>query len=119
MGLPARLAAAWIGLLMILSGCAGAQPTGDRTPTPTPAATLSTPAAGPSPGQATKQSAAKLQRTSVTVVMNGDLLWHNTLWFSAKEDARRRGRGGYDFAPLLAGMKPVIAAADLAICHEE
>jgi len=51
--------------------------------------------------------------------MNGDLLWHNTLWFGAKEDARQRGHGGYDFAPLLAGMKPVIASADLAICHEE
>jgi poly-gamma-glutamate synthesis protein (capsule biosynthesis protein) len=51
--------------------------------------------------------------------MNGDLLWHNTLWFGAREDARRRGHGGYDFAPLLAGMKPVIASADLAICHEE
>jgi poly-gamma-glutamate capsule biosynthesis protein CapA/YwtB (metallophosphatase superfamily) len=51
--------------------------------------------------------------------MNGDLLWHNTLWFSAKEDARRRGHGGYDFAPLLAGMKPVVASADMAICHEE
>jgi poly-gamma-glutamate capsule biosynthesis protein CapA/YwtB (metallophosphatase superfamily) len=122
MELPARLAAVWIGLLMILSGCADAQPAGDRTPTaptPTPAATLSTPAAVPSPGQATKQSGAKSQRTSVTVVMNGDLLWHNTLWFSAKEDARRRERGGYDFAPLLSGMKPVVASADLAICHEE
>jgi poly-gamma-glutamate capsule biosynthesis protein CapA/YwtB (metallophosphatase superfamily) len=51
--------------------------------------------------------------------MNGDLLWHNTLWFGAREDARRRGRGGYDFAPLLASMKPVIASADMAICHEE
>jgi poly-gamma-glutamate capsule biosynthesis protein CapA/YwtB (metallophosphatase superfamily) len=51
--------------------------------------------------------------------MNGDLLWHNTLWYGAKEDARRRGKGGYDFAPLLAGMKPVISTADLAICHEE
>jgi len=51
--------------------------------------------------------------------MNGDLLWHNTLWFGAKEDARRRGRGGYDFAPLLAGMKRVVTSADLAICHEE
>ncbi len=51
--------------------------------------------------------------------MNGDLLWHNTLWFGAREDAQRRGHGGYDFAPLLAGMKPVIASADLAICHEE
>jgi len=122
MGVPARLAAAWIGLLMILSGCADAQPAGDRTPTtptPIPAATLSTPAAGPAPSQPTKQPAAKPQRTSVTVVMNGDLLWHNTLWFSAKEDARRRGRGGYDFAPLLSGMKPVVASADLAICHEE
>ena len=55
----------------------------------------------------------------MTVVMNGDLLWHNTLWYGAREDARRRGHGGYDFAPLLAGMKPVIASADLAICHEE
>jgi len=55
----------------------------------------------------------------VTVVMNGDLLWHNTLWYGAREDAQRRGHGGYDFAPLLAGMKPVIASADLAICHEE
>jgi poly-gamma-glutamate capsule biosynthesis protein CapA/YwtB (metallophosphatase superfamily) len=51
--------------------------------------------------------------------MNGDLLWHNTLWFGAKEDAQRRGHRGYDFAPLLAGIKPVIASADLAICHEE
>ncbi len=55
----------------------------------------------------------------MTVVMNGDLLWHNTLWYGAREDARRRGHSGYDFAPLLAGMKPVIASADLAICHEE
>ena len=55
----------------------------------------------------------------MTVVMNGDLLWHNTLWYGAREDAQRRGHGGYDFAPLLAGMKPVIASADLAICHEE
>jgi len=54
--------------------------------------------------------------------MNGDLLWHNTLWYGAHEDAVRRGHRGrddYDFAPLLAGMRPVISAADLAICHEE
>ena len=112
MGTPARLAAAWIGPLMILSGCANAQPAGNRTPTvptPVPAATASTTAAGPSSGQPTQRPAAKPQRTSVTVVMNGDLLWHNTLWFSAKEDARRNGRGGYDFAPLLSGMRPVVA----------
>jgi poly-gamma-glutamate synthesis protein (capsule biosynthesis protein) len=105
---------------MILSGCADAQPAGDvrRRLRPHPGRNIEHASGQPS-GQPTKQPAAKPQRTSVTVVMNGDLLWHNTLWYSAKEDARRRGRGGYDFAPLLAGMKPVVASADLAICHEE
>jgi poly-gamma-glutamate synthesis protein (capsule biosynthesis protein) len=53
------------------------------------------------------------------MVMNGDLLWHNTLWFGAREDARRRGRKGFDFTPLLNGIRPVVEAADVAICHEE
>jgi hypothetical protein len=84
----------------------GPQP---ATPSPTPGGTGRTP--GPDTGA-----------SSVTVVMNGDLLWHNTLWYGAHEDAVRSGRRGadqYDFAPLLVGMRPVIAAADLAICHEE
>jgi poly-gamma-glutamate capsule biosynthesis protein CapA/YwtB (metallophosphatase superfamily) len=93
-----RLAAVWFGLLIMLSGCAiDLAPTGAKL------------AASPAPQQ----------QPSVTVVMNGDLLWHNTLWYGAREDARRRGKAGYDFAPLLAGMKPVISSADLAICHEE
>jgi hypothetical protein len=119
----ARLVTGAITLLIILSGCANAQPPVDRSPatppTPPPAQSSITPKTSPSSDQPTKRPAAKPQRTSVTVVMNGDLLWHNTLWFGAKEDARRRGHGGYDFAPLLAGMKPVVASADMAICHEE
>ena len=125
-----RLAAVGIGTLIMLSGwltggllagCAAEpSPTALNTPTPSPAATLQTPAPSPRPsGQPTTQSTSNPRRTSVTVVMNGDLLWHNTLWYGAREDAQRRGHGGYDFAPLLAGMKPVIASADLAICHEE
>ena len=51
--------------------------------------------------------------------MNGDLLWHNTLWYGAREDAHRRGRRGYDFAPLLARLRPIVSGADLAICHQE
>jgi poly-gamma-glutamate synthesis protein (capsule biosynthesis protein) len=51
--------------------------------------------------------------------MNGDLLWHDTLWYGARVDARRRGSDGYDFSTLLAGLRPVIAGADAAICHEE
>ena len=102
----------------MVAGCASNEPavrTPEQTPTPSPAATSSS----PTPGQPTQRPPAKPKRTSVTVVMNGDLLWHNTLWFGAREDARRQGHGGYDFAPLLAGMKPVIASADMAICHEE
>jgi poly-gamma-glutamate capsule biosynthesis protein CapA/YwtB (metallophosphatase superfamily) len=125
-----RLAAVGIGTLIMLSGwvpsgllagCAAEpSPTVLETSTPSPTATLQTPASSPrSSGQPTTQSTSNPRRTSVTVVMNGDLLWHNTLWYGAREDAQRRGRGGYDFAPLLAGMKPVIASADLAICHQE
>lgn len=53
------------------------------------------------------------------MVLNGDLLWHNTLWFGAREDAASAGQKGFDFAPLLAGLKPVISSADMAVCHEE
>jgi poly-gamma-glutamate capsule biosynthesis protein CapA/YwtB (metallophosphatase superfamily) len=124
------LAAVGIGTLIMLSGwvpggllagCA-AEPsaTALKTSTLNPTAALQTPAPSPrSPGQPTTRSTSNPRRTSVTVVMNGDLLWHNTLWYGAREDAQRRGHGGYDFAPLLAGMKPVIASADLAICHQE
>jgi poly-gamma-glutamate capsule biosynthesis protein CapA/YwtB (metallophosphatase superfamily) len=118
----ACLAALWIGLL-IISGCTTDEPLADRTPAagsgPDPTATLSGPTPSSTSSQSTQRPPSKPKRISVTVVMNGDLLWHNTLWYGAKEDARRRGHGGYDFAPLLAGMKPVIASADLAICHEE
>jgi poly-gamma-glutamate capsule biosynthesis protein CapA/YwtB (metallophosphatase superfamily) len=107
----------------MVSGCTANEPAA-RTPAPplppSAAATSNSPTSSPtSPAQPTQRVPAKPKRTSVTVVMNGDLLWHNTLWFGAREDARRRGHGGYDFAPLLAGMKPVIASADMAICHEE
>jgi poly-gamma-glutamate capsule biosynthesis protein CapA/YwtB (metallophosphatase superfamily) len=105
----------------MLSGCAAGE--SGRTPeegsTPGPTTTLSPPTPSGSSSQSTQRSPSKPKRTSVTVVMNGDLLWHNTLWYGAKEDARRGRHGGYDFAPLLAGMRPVIASADLAICHEE
>jgi poly-gamma-glutamate capsule biosynthesis protein CapA/YwtB (metallophosphatase superfamily) len=103
----------------MLSGCASNEPavrTPEQVRTPSPPATSSRPT---SSGQPTQPLPARPERTRVTVVMNGDLLWHNTLWFGAREDARRRGVGSYDFAPLLAGMRPVIASADLAICHEE
>jgi poly-gamma-glutamate synthesis protein (capsule biosynthesis protein) len=56
----------------------------------------------------------------VTVLMSGDLLWHNTVWESAHEDAVRRGLGRrFDFDPMFSAMRPLVESADLAICHEE
>jgi poly-gamma-glutamate synthesis protein (capsule biosynthesis protein) len=57
---------------------------------------------------------------SVTVLMSGDLLWHDTVWASAHEDAVRRGEHQrFDFDPMFAAMRSTVQSADLAICHEE
>ncbi|MFE8935955.1 CapA family protein [Streptomyces sp. NPDC007872] len=58
---------------------------------------------------------------SFTVAAAGDVLIHPELVEQAAEDAERTGKGqaGLDFGPLMAGVKPVISKADLAICHME
>lgn len=47
------------------------------------------------------------------VLVSGDILVHNTVWQSA------RIPGGFDFAPLLAGIRGPVRRADLALCHLE
>ncbi|WP_138903726.1 CapA family protein [Streptomyces albidochromogenes] len=51
-----------------------------------------------------------------TLVASGDVLPHASIIRRAAADA---GGEGYDFAPMLAGAKSVVSAADLAICHME
>jgi poly-gamma-glutamate capsule biosynthesis protein CapA/YwtB (metallophosphatase superfamily) len=51
--------------------------------------------------------------------MNGDVLLHNTLWWTARQYAQRTGRGVMDYRPMFADLRPVISHADLAICHLE
>lgn len=90
-----------------------------RTPA-TPGAPTSPPvraadATAPGPGNVVPQPAR-----SVTIALTGDVLVHNTVWQSAAADARRRGNGAaFDFRPMLAPVRRVIAGADLAICHLE
>ena len=53
-------------------------------------------------------------------MLSGDLLWHDTVWHSAAADHARTGRGtAFDFDPMFAALRPMIEAADLAVCHEE
>ncbi|MFI8302517.1 CapA family protein [Streptomyces sp. NPDC085927] len=64
---------------------------------------------------------AKPGGRSFTVAATGDVLIHPELVEQAAKDAKVTGKGekGLDFGPLLAGVKPVISKADLAICHME
>ncbi len=49
-------------------------------------------------------------RRTASVVMGGDLLWHNTVWLSAAEDAARSGaRGPYDFDSMFAALRPLVS----------
>ncbi|MFH0520731.1 CapA family protein [Streptomyces sp. M41] len=51
-----------------------------------------------------------------TLVASGDILPHTSVIDRARFDA---GGSGYDFRPMLAGVKPVVSRADLALCHME
>ncbi|RFC70469.1 CapA family protein [Streptomyces sp. AcE210] len=51
-----------------------------------------------------------------TLVASGDVLPHASIIKQAKTDA---SGDGYDFAPMLSAVKPVVSKADLAICHME
>ncbi len=101
------------------SGPATPLPTGDLTPSP---ARLTLGATGPAGRSTTtvkpRASAATLPFSPrrFTVVATGDVLLHSGLWEQAKRDAHG---SGYDFAPLFGPVRPVIAGADLAICHME
>jgi poly-gamma-glutamate synthesis protein (capsule biosynthesis protein) len=91
----------------------------DASPQPTPQSSTNvdtTPTSTPSEPTATDEPFVPKQ---ITVIMSGDVLLHSGLWDTAEIDAQRTGRGSMDFRPLLADMKPVIAGADLAICHME
>jgi poly-gamma-glutamate synthesis protein (capsule biosynthesis protein) len=52
-----------------------------------------------------------------TLVATGDVLLHERLWTQARRDADAGGT--WDFAPQLAGIKPIVDDADVAICHLE
>ena len=56
---------------------------------------------------------------SVTVALTGDVLVHTGVWQTAERDARAQGETVPDFAPMFAGLEPLVAPADLAICHLE
>jgi poly-gamma-glutamate synthesis protein (capsule biosynthesis protein) len=98
---------------------------GSVSPSPTPSPPTGAPSdpvvpTSPTTSVPTEGDDPRVRHRSVTVLMSGDLLWHDTVWASAHEDAVRRGEPQrFDFDPMFAAMKPMVERADLAICHEE
>jgi poly-gamma-glutamate synthesis protein (capsule biosynthesis protein) len=93
-----------LGLLLLVAACAlpGSVPTVRAAPPP-PSTAPQAPVPPPPP-------------RSFTLIAAGDVLLHSTLWYQARSDARGTG---YDFGPMFASVRPVVADADLAICHLE
>jgi poly-gamma-glutamate synthesis protein (capsule biosynthesis protein) len=52
----------------------------------------------------------------ITIAFTGDTLVHSPLWRRAASNA---GGEGFDFAPMLDRLRPVLDATDLAVCHLE
>ncbi|MGW1766569.1 CapA family protein [Streptomyces sp. NPDC002073] len=70
-------------------------------------------------GAAAKEPAAPaVDRRPFTLVATGDIIPYPSIIARAADDA---GGGGesHDFRRILAGVKPLVAAADLALCHHE
>ncbi|RZS41077.1 poly-gamma-glutamate synthesis protein (capsule biosynthesis protein) [Herbihabitans rhizosphaerae] len=86
------------------TSCSGEEPSGVTVPSVGRSTTMGKPAPTTAPrGQA------------FTVAATGDVLIHPALTDQATTD----GGGRRDYRPLLAGVKPAIESADLAVCHLE
>ena len=97
-----------------LTACSGPSAGAPAPATPTagsPAAPSTGPPSSPRPSPAPAPRA-------FDVVVSGDVLVHPGVWQQAAADTAPDGPV-QDFRPLLAGLRPVVAAADLAVCHLE
>ncbi|MBW5480521.1 CapA family protein [Streptomyces bambusae] len=93
-------------LLSAAAGCAG-----DGDPAP---ARLGSGGSRSSSGPASTAPGAAA--AGFTLVATGDVLPHPSV---IQHGHNAAGGEGYDFRPMYSGVKPVIAAADLALCHME
>ncbi|MFE3766652.1 CapA family protein [Streptomyces sp. NPDC059104] len=104
-----RQALALLSALLLSAAAAGCSTGGE----PAPAHLGSRPAGAPKGSTGpTAPGGAK----GFTLVASGDVLPHTSIIQRAAADA---GGDGYDFRPMFSGVKPVVSAADLALCHME
>ncbi|WP_411104644.1 CapA family protein [Streptomyces sp. cmx-4-9] len=92
-------------LLSAAAGCSGSGPSA-------PARLARSGAPAPAPTTAAGAPAAK----GFTLVASGDVLPHTSVIRQGAADADGQR---YDFGPMFSGVRPVVSAADLALCHME
>ncbi|MBT2477484.1 CapA family protein [Streptomyces sp. ISL-94] len=95
---------------LLLSAAAGCSAAGGPGAGPAPARLAE--AGKPTPSTAAGSPAAG----GFTLVASGDVLPHTSVIQRAADDA---DGDGYDFRPMFSGVKPLVSAADLALCHME
>lgn len=99
------------------AGCSGSPDTGGtKGPTGTKGTTGRTGGTGSTGSTATKASPGTTPTAGkgFTLVASGDVLPHTSIISAAAT-----GGGGYDFKPMFSGVKDLVSAADLALCHSE
>ena len=141
-----RTSLLWVLAVVIAAGCAAADSSaartgsdsgtttlGDAVPSTvtTMPATASTAAATTSTVTgATTSTAATTSTTAttttlppprtLTAVFTGDVLVHSHIWTQAQRNAASNGDPeGYDFTPMFDEIRPLVSAADFAVCHLE
>ena len=116
-----------LALALALAGCAVPSPanppsaSGGGSPGASASGVAGEPAptAVPSSAEPASPGPSSAAAAPVTVALTGDVLWHDSLVASVKADAVAAGRTGLYFDPLFAQIKPVLQAADVAVCQEE
>ena len=124
---------ALLALVVALGACSTdigshAAATGSTSPRPSTTA----PAAGRDPTTTTPSTSTSTRTSTststtseppwprrITMAFTGDILPHSPLWRQAARNAAAAGRQGFDFIPMLAGLRDVHDTVDLAVCHLE
>ncbi|MFD4243050.1 CapA family protein [Streptomyces sp. NPDC058525] len=71
----------------------------------------------PATSEAASPAPARPGQGPFTLVATGDIIPYPSIVQRSADDADKAGE--YDFRKILAGVKPLVSAADLAVCHHE
>ncbi|MFJ8159384.1 CapA family protein [Streptomyces sp. NPDC096136] len=105
-----RRGLALLSAALLSAAAAGCSGSGHPAP-----ARLGSSAAG-APAAAARSAPPAAPARGFTLVASGDVLPHTSIIQRAAADA---GGEGYDFRPMFSAVKPLVSAADLALCHME